>query len=136
MRLRTLFFFCLFLASADSFAQQVLSISATGVVQASIDANGWRNFKVTLTRNVTFQFVGIPTPVQATVTVMFVQNNVGGFSVTFASFTDPIANVTISISNPCTVATGANAVTFCQFQFDGTTNTWSGFGGSGGAVTF
>src|SRR2546429_5629252 len=80
-------FFLLALAS-PSFGQQVLGANKSGVVQASIDPNGWRNFKVPLTQNITFQFVGIPTPTQGNVTVAFVQNNVGGFTVTFSTFTD------------------------------------------------
>jgi hypothetical protein len=69
-------------------AQQVLSISPAGVTQASIDSNSWRNFKVTLTQNITaFQFVGVPPPAQGTVTVIFKQNATGGFTVTFAPWT-------------------------------------------------
>jgi lysophospholipase L1-like esterase len=111
--------------SSSVRAQNVLSISPAGVVQAPVDQQGWRNFKLTLTQTVTsFQFVGTPPPAQAGVTVIFTENATGGFTVAFAS----------NISNPCTVTTTANATTLCQFNFDGTTNTWIGVGSSGSGL--
>src|SRR5437899_1877115 len=124
----------LFALASPSFGQKVLPTSATGKVTASIDTSGWRNFKVPLTQNITFQFIGIPTPEQSSVTVIFVQNNVGGFTVTFSSAPDPQTGILISIANPCAVTSTANATTICQFEFDNATNTWTGFGGSGGGT--
>lgn len=110
--------FCLLFASV-TFGQLVLTqLPNNGVVQAPIDVNGWRSFKLTLTQNVTsFSFLIIlPPPPQTVVTVEFVENNVGSFTVAFAS----------SISNPCVLNTAANAITTCQFIFDSTTTTWLG----------
>lgn len=120
------------------FAQQVLPISAAGVVQAPVDQNGWKNFKVTLTQTVTaFQFTGVPTPSQAQVSVIFTENATGGFGVTFSSYTAPNGQV-IRISNACSVTTAASATTLCQFTYDSTTNTWIGVSLSSfsNAVTF
>lgn len=92
------------LGCSPCFAQQVLSISPAGAVGAAIDQNGWRNFKVVLTQNVTaFQFMGAPPPAQGTVTVIFTENAIGGFGVTFTSWTSP-SGLVISISNPCTAS--------------------------------
>jgi hypothetical protein len=128
MKTRLAVFLVLFAAIGGSaFGQQVLTISPSGAVGASIDQNGWRNFKVVLTKNVTsFQFMTVPTPpAQGSVTVIFAENAVGGFTVTFMPWTSP-SGLVISVSNPCSVSTSANAITVCQFNFDGTSNTWIG----------
>jgi hypothetical protein len=134
MRRFTLLPLLLFFA-APCFGQLVLSTSINGTVQAPIDGNGWKNFKVTLTQNVTtFQFVGVPTPAQGNVIVEFVENATGGFSVTFSSWTAPFGGPTISITSACTVNVGANATTICSFTFDGTINTWIGTSLANGPV--
>jgi hypothetical protein len=116
-----LFAFFLLAVAGSARAQLVITPTPAGVVTAPIDSNGWKNFKLTLTQNVTsFSFVGTPPPAQAQVTVIFAENATGGFTVTFAS----------NISNPCSVTTTALAVTTCQFNYDGTTNTWIGISGS------
>jgi hypothetical protein len=133
MKNKILFFLVTLLATGGSLcAQQVLAISPAGGVQASIDQNGWHNFKVTLTQNVTaFQFVGVPPPSQGTVTVIFTQNAIGGFTASFVPWTAPSGQI-ISIANPCSVTTTASVTTLCQFEFDGTSSTWIGFNGGGG----
>lgn len=120
-------------AAPAARAQLVLPIAANGTVQAPIDTNGWKNFKVTLTQNVTpFQFTGIPTPAQANVMIIWTQNATGGFTVTYGSYTAPGGQV-IKISNGCTPSAIANATTVCLYDFDNTTNTWLGVsGGSSG----
>ncbi len=133
--------FLLLVCVAPCFAQQVLSISPSGAVIAPVDQNGWHNFKVVLTQNVTsFSFNGwhnfkvvltqnvtsfsfvilppMPPPAQAVLTVIFTENATGGFTVAFAS----------NISNPCVIATVSNATTVCQFNYDGTSNAWLGSG--------
>lgn len=97
-----------------------------GSVQAPVDQNGWRNFKVTLTQNVTsFSFQGIPpSPAQAAVNIIFTQDATGGRTVTFAA----------GITSPCAVATAANATTLCQFEYDGTAGIWIGILGGGTAA--
>ncbi len=114
--------FLLLVCVAPCFAQQVLSISPSGAVIAPVDQNGWHNFKVVLTQNVTsFSFVilpPMPPPAQAVLTVIFTENATGGFTVAFAS----------NISNPCVIATVSNATTVCQFNYDGTSNAWLGSG--------
>lgn len=114
------FLFVLLLCASPCFAQLVLP-SGTGVVQAPVDANGWLSYKLVLTQNVTsFSFAiipnGTPPPSQAIRTVEFVEDSVGGRTVTFSS----------SISNPCSITITANAITICQFIFDSVLNTWAG----------
>lgn len=50
----------LLLAPAVCFGQLSLSTAGSSVVQAPIDANGWRSYKVLLTQNATFTFVILP----------------------------------------------------------------------------
>jgi hypothetical protein len=115
-----------------SRAQLPLPTSPSGVVQAPIDSNGWKNFQVTLSQNVTaFQFTGVPTPAQAQVSVIFTQNATGGFTVAYASYTSN--GTTINISNGCTPTATANATTVCQFVFNAATSTWIGISGSSSA---
>jgi hypothetical protein len=118
--------------SSTARAQLVLPTSPAGVVQAPIDSNGWKNFKVTLSQNVTaFQFTGVPTPAQASVSVIFAQNGTGGFTVTYAPYS---ANgQTINVINGCVPTATALAVTICQFEFDTATSTW--FGVTAGSST-
>lgn len=123
------------LLSSAAYGQLVLPICTAqlpcpgfplGSVQAPIDANGWRNFKLALTQNVTqFSFVGTPPPAQASATVIFTQDATGGRTVTFAS----------NITNACTVTATANATTLCQFEFDGIAGIWIGISASGGVAT-
>lgn len=102
-------------------AQLVLSTSPAGAVVAPVDQNGWHNFKVPISQNITsFTINGTPTPSQAQITVIFTENSSGGFSVTFGA----------GITNGCTVTTTANATTVCQFNYDGTTSTWLGISGT------
>jgi hypothetical protein len=129
------FLFCLCVCGSAR-AQLLLPISAAGQVQAPIDFNGWKNFKVVLTQNVSlFQFTGIPTPAQGDVTVIFAQTGSGIFTVTYGPFNAPSGQV-INVSNGCVPTTGIGAVTVCQFVFDGTTNTWIGVTNSSGSTTF
>lgn len=129
--------FLVILAALAVPAQAQLNLPTTpaGGVRAPIDSNGWKNFYVSLTQNVTaFQFTGIPTPAQAQVNVLFVQNSTGNFTVTYAPFFAPTGEV-IAISNGCTPTTTPLSVTVCQFVFNNNNNTWIGIpiGSSGGA---
>lgn len=122
---KILFFLLLLLSIGGAArAQLVLPTSPAGAVIVPIDSNGWRNFKVPVAQNITsFTINGTPAPAQAQITVIFTQNPVGGFSVTFGA----------GIASACAVSTIPQATTLCQFNYDGTTSTWIG---SSGSATF
>lgn len=126
MKLYRIFFLLALLLTLVSVsrAQLVLTTSPAGGVIAPIDGNGWHNFKVPVSQNITsFTMQGTPAPSQAQITVIFTENAIGGFSVNFGA----------GISNACTVTTTPNATSLCQFNYDGTSGTWIGIGGGTGS---
>lgn len=127
---KLVFLFTLLLFAAQCFGQFVITpLPGSGVASAPVDANGWQNFKLTLTQNVTFSFVmtpPLPAPAQVVSRVVFTQDATGGRTVAFAS----------NISNGCAVNGAANATTVCQFLFDSVANVWQGLSGAsaGGSI--
>lgn len=102
-----------------SKAQQIVRV-VSGV--ATLDVERYSKFKVIVDQNVTSVVispsVGVPT--LTAINVLFVENSVGGFSVTFGGNT----------SGSCTITTTANAGTTCTLQFDGASDTWFITGGA------
>lgn len=103
-------------------AQQIVPVTA-GVITADV-SGGQNAFKSVINAAVTSVMFKNPTPGQV-ITFLFQENATGGFAVTFGG----------NISSPCTVSTAANATTNCSFQYDSTSNTWFGAGGSSSSAS-
>lgn len=105
-----------------TYAQQIPSF---GTVAIPVTANQ-NAFTVLLTQNVTsFSFTGSLQSAPL-VSVTFIQNSTGGFTVTgFAS----------NITSNCSVSGTANTATVCLYQYNPGANSWTSAGsGSGGGT--